>query len=80
MEANMIDKLIENEQFEEALAKLDAKYDDESVYKKLICLYGLKRFEEAYSLSKASLNSVEKNYYDVFHHPSKLIAVVCWEK
>lgn len=61
----MIDKLIENERFEEALAKLDAKYDDESVYKKLICLYGLKRFEEAYSLSKASLNSVEKNYYDV---------------
>ena len=61
----MIEKLIENEQFEEALSKLEGKFDDISLYHKLVCLFGLKRYDEAYHLSKDSLTSVEKNYYDI---------------
>lgn len=61
----MIEKLIENEMFEEALDKLEGKFDDTSTYQKIVCLYGLKRFDDAYHMSKDALSSVEKNYYDV---------------
>lgn len=61
----MIQKLIENELFDEALSKLEGKFDDTSIYQRIVCLYGLKRFDEAYSFSKSALSSVEKNYYDV---------------
>ena len=61
----MINKLIENEQFNEALKELEGKFDDISIYQKIVCLFGLKRYDDAYSLSKDALTSVEKNYYDV---------------
>ena len=61
----MVDKLIENEKFEEALDKLQGKFDDVSTYQKLVCLFGLKRYEDAYGISKEALTSVEKNYYDI---------------
>ena len=61
----MINKLIENEQFNEALKELEGKFDDVSIYQKIVCLFGLKRYDDAYSLSKDALTSVEKNYYDI---------------
>jgi hypothetical protein len=61
----MIEKLIENEMFEEALNKLEGKFDDTSTYQKIVCLYGLNRFNDAYHMSKDALTSVEKNYYAV---------------
>jgi len=61
----MINKLIEQESFNEALKLLDGKTDDTSTYQKIVCLYGLKRFDDAYYLSKHALESVESNYYDI---------------
>lgn len=61
----MIDKLIQEELYEEALSLLMKKDDDESIYKRIVCLYGLKRFDEAFVVSSYALENTEKFYYDV---------------
>lgn len=72
----MIERLIELEKYEEALMKLESKFDDVSIYQKIVCLYGLGRYEEAYMVSKNALESVEKNYYDVLcMHIAILVAL-----
>lgn len=72
----MIEKLIEQERYEEALEKIGSQYDDVSIYQKIVCLYGLEKYEEAYIVSKSALEKVEKNYYDVLcMHIAVLVAL-----
>ena len=46
----------------------------------ITCLFVTKQLEVTLLTQLETSNTRTKNYYDVFHHPSKLIAVVCWEK
>lgn len=61
----MIEQLIENSQYEEALKLLEGKDDDKSNYQRIVCYYGLSKFDEVIKLSKDVLSKEAKNYYDV---------------
>lgn len=61
----MVEKLIENEQYEEALKILADKNDELSLYQKIICLYSLKRFGEARLLCEEVLEGTQKYFYEI---------------
>ena len=61
----MINKLLENEKYEDALKLLQTPKTENEYYQKIICLYSLKRLEEAKVECELALDLSEKQYYDI---------------
>lgn len=61
----MINKLIDNEKYIEALELLKAPKTEFEYYQKIICLYSLKKLKEAKVECELALDYAEKNYYDI---------------
>ena len=61
----MINKLLENEKYEEALKLLVAPKTEYEYYQKIVCLFSLKRLKEAKVECELALELAEKNYYDI---------------
>ena len=61
----MINKLIENEKYNEALELLKAPKTEYEYYQKIVCLYSLKKLKEAKVECELALDYAEKNYYDI---------------
>ena len=61
----MINKLLENEKYDEALELLKFPKTEIEFYQKIVCLFSLKRFEEAKTECELALELAEKNYYDI---------------
>ncbi|HHU29035.1 TPA: DUF3196 family protein [bacterium] len=61
----MIKKLIDDNQYEEALKFLEGKMDEESLYYKLVCLYGLGKYDEVIEIGDFALKNASKLYYDI---------------
>ena len=61
----MINKLLENERYEDALKLLQTPKTENEYYQKIICLYSLKRLEEAKVECELALDLAEKQYYDI---------------
>ena len=61
----MINKLLENEKYEEALKLLVAPKTEYEYYQKIVCLFSLKRLKEAKIECELALELAEKNYYDI---------------
>lgn len=61
----MIEQLIEMGKYEEALALIKETKDEVRVYQKILCLYSLKRLNEARIECEILKEYAEKNYYDV---------------
>lgn len=61
----MINKLLENEKYEEALALLKNPKTEMEYYNKIVCLYSLKKYNEAKVECELALNLAEKQYYDI---------------
>jgi len=61
----MINKLLENEKYEEALKLLKSPKSEMEYYQKIICLYSLEMYNEAKVECELALNMAEKQYYDI---------------
>lgn len=61
----MINKLLENERYEEALELLKCPKSEQEYYQKIVCLFSLKKLEEAKVECELALDLAEKNYYDI---------------
>lgn len=61
----MIDELIAAGRYEDALRLLKDSKDENHVYQKILCLYSLKRYNEARVECEILKEYAEKNYYDV---------------
>lgn len=61
----MIDELIEKEEYEQALVLIGSKDDEDSLYQKATCLFGLKRYKEALEAVKEGVAKSSKKYYDM---------------
>ncbi len=61
----MIEKLLENEKYQEALERLKTPKTELEYYQKIICLYSLNRLEEAKIECELALDLAEKQYYDI---------------
>ena len=62
----MIQELIDDGKFEEALLKIDVARNEEEVYQKMQCLVALSRNDQAIILAEKILDTCEKYYYDIF--------------
>ena len=71
----MIDKLISEGKYEEALNLLKDKTDSENLYKRATCLYYLERYDELISFCDLYLENAGTHYYDLL-----LIEVDCLTK
>lgn len=61
----MINKLIENEKYNEALELLKTPKTEFEYFQKIVCLYSLKKLKEAKVECELALDYAEKNYYDI---------------
>lgn len=61
----MINKLLENEQYEDALKLLNHPKTEQEYYQKIVCLFSLKKYQEAKVECELALDLAEKNYYDI---------------
>ena len=61
----MIDKLLENEKYEEALKLLVRPKTEKEYYQKIICLFSLNKLNEAKVECELALDMAEKMYYDI---------------
>ena len=61
----MIDKLLENEKYEDALKLLIKPKTEKEYYQKIICLYSLNKLNEAKVECELALEMAEKMYYDI---------------
>ena len=61
----MIEQLIAAGKYEEALMLIKDSKDEVKVYQKILCLYSLKRLNEARLECELLKEYAEKNYYDV---------------
>ena len=61
----MIEELIENGQYLEALELLDDISDEHNRYYRLVCLNALERYDEAKELGKIAKEMAEETYYEV---------------
>lgn len=61
----MINKLLENERYEEALLLLKSPKTEYEYYQKIVCLFSLKKYQEAKVECELALDLAEKNYYDI---------------
>jgi tetratricopeptide (TPR) repeat protein len=61
----MIEQLIKEEKFEEALKLLTNEDNELAVYQKLVCLCGLNKYEEAVELAIKAIKIANKYYYDI---------------
>ena len=61
----MINKLLDNEKYEEALKLLVAPKTEYEYYQKIVCLFSLKKLKEAKIECELALELAEKNYYDI---------------
>lgn len=61
----MIDKLLENEKYEDALKLLIKPKTEKEYYQKIVCLYSLNKLNEAKVECELALEMAEKMYYDI---------------
>lgn len=61
----MIDELISAGRYEDALKLLSNVHNENQAYQKILCLYSLKRYNEARIECEILKEYAEKNYYDV---------------
>ena len=54
-----------DEKYEEALALLKNPKTETEYYNKIVCLYSLKKYNEAKVECELALNLAEKQYYDI---------------
>lgn len=61
----MINKLLENGKYEDALKLLKSPKTENEYYQKIICLYSLEKYQEAKIECELALDMAEKQYYDI---------------
>ena len=61
----MINKLLENGKYEDALKLLKSPKTENEYYQKIICLYSLEKYHEAKIECELALDMAEKQYYDI---------------
>jgi pimeloyl-ACP methyl ester carboxylesterase len=62
----MIDKLLENEKYEEALKLLVRPKTEKEYYQKIVCLFSLNKLNEAKVECELALDMAEKMYSDAY--------------
>lgn len=61
----VVDELINNKKYKEALDYLKDLNDEESLYKRAVCLYNLERFDELNTFCELYLENAGKHYYEM---------------
>ena len=61
----MIQEYIDNQQYQEALKLLGNLEDEQTRYLRLVCLFGLQEYNQAYQEIKFAKNNAKETYYDI---------------